>query len=170
MAYAAASDVAAFCPNLLTGASNFSATTLPTLAQINVWLSSGCGQIDNRLKARNYTPPSASGGSVWDELSLLNTYYGVSKAELARTNVRLSVTERSRAQVFQKLFDDGMAELLTNDLTLAGLTSGCGGYMGGVSQAEKDAVNSNSDRVPSRFTRGQFSYPGTSVSTSGSSR
>lgn len=158
MGYCAASDVAAYCPNLLTGASNFSTTSVPTLTQVNNWITSGCGAIDLRLKAKNYTPPSASGGTVWDELTQLNALYAAARAELSRTNVRISLDERTRSSILEKMFQDGVDKLLTLDLALAGLDSGSGGYMGGVSDTDKDAVADNSDRVESRFKRGQFKY------------
>ena len=38
-------------------------------------------------------------------------------------------------------------------------------WCGGISQAQKDSANTDSDRVTTPFTRGQFDFPGTSIQT-----
>lgn len=155
MAYCSASDVAAYCPQLLDGASTFSGSTKPTDAQVTKFMTSGCALINNALTAKGYTPP-ASGTAAYEQLNEINALYAAAIAEMTRTNQRLAPGERTRGQVFQKMFRDELAEFLAQDLSRAGLSYTTAGYVGGISETEKDNVNDDSDRVPNRFTTGQF--------------
>ncbi len=155
MAYTTSASVAAFCANLITGASDFSASTIPTQAQVNNWIAQGTNQIDTALRARGLTPPT-SGCDIYGQLADLNTYYAIARAEKTRTNVRLAPGERTRGQVFQKDFDEGLKLLLSTDLSRAGLTYAHAGYVGGISVSDKDTVENLGDREPMRFSKGQF--------------
>jgi len=159
MAYTTSSSVAAYCSNLTQNASDFSASTTPTQSQVNNWIAQGANQIDTVLATKGYTPPANSACNIYGQLGDLNTYYAVARAEKARTNVRLAPGERTRGQVFQKDFDDGIKLLLASDLSRAGLTYGHLGYVGGISVADKTAVQSDGDREPMRFSKDQFKNP-----------
>jgi len=159
MAYCSTSDVAAYCSNLITGASDFSASTVPTQAQVTRWLSSGSALIDSALMQRGFAPVSDSSCTLYQEFSEMNALYGAAKAETARTNVRLAPGERTRGQVFAKEFADWLKELQSRDLSRAGLSYSHLGYVGGVSIADKDTVSSDTDRVSPRFNRDEFKNP-----------
>ena len=158
MAYTTSSSVAAFCSNLTQNASDFSASTTPTQSQVNNWITQGAQQIDTILRTKGFVPPS-SACDIYGQLGDLNTYYAVARAEKARTNVRLAPGERTRGQVFQKDFDEGLKALLAGDLSRAGLTYAHAGYVGGISVSDKSSVESDGDREPMRFSKNQFNNP-----------
>ena len=155
-AYAETADVAAYCSNLIQNAVDFSGTTTPNIENVISWLNHGAAKINNSLKAKGFTPPTDYTSELWSELQDLNAFYAVARAEMARTNVRLAPGERTRGQVFQKYFDDGLKELLARDMSRAGLSYQHLGYVGGVSVANKESVVDDSDRVPTRFSKDQF--------------
>lgn len=161
MAYASASDVAAFCSNLITGAANFSDSTTPNITQVNAWLSSGCAIMEGYLTSVGYTPPPGTNTAAYIELRQLNAFYGAAMAEMARTNIRLTPGERTRGQQFEKMFWDGLDRLLKRDLSAVGMTYSHRGYIGGVSESDVETVKDDTDRVPTRFNRGVFDLPGT---------
>ncbi len=159
MPYATTQDVAAYCPNLITGAADFATSTTPTKSQVERWLERGAGMIDNVVGSRGFSVPTDSTSNAWFWLQELNTYYAVAQAEMARTNVRLSPGERTRGQQFLKMWQDGIKELRETDLSADGMTYTSRGYAGGVSVSDKDAVASDGDRVPMRFSRSMFDNP-----------
>lgn len=163
MAYSSGSDVAALCPSLVDGGSNFTTSTRPTLVQINSWLSSGCADIELRFQAAGYATPVtvAAAPEIHTRLRDLNTLYAASFAELSRLVTRISTQERTRGQFFWKMYNDGMDELLATDLASAGLSPAATApiYIGGISVDDKDTREDDSDRVEPRFKRGQFDFP-----------
>lgn len=161
-AYCSASDVEGYTINILSGASGFDTSTSPTLAKVNQWISSGCGIIETTLAGAKYVVPVASGTAAFDWLRNLNAYYGAAQVEFSRTNITLGPGERTRGQVFDQLFWQGLDRIVKGDLTLSGLSRTPSGklYVGGISRSDKQTVESDSDRVPSRFGRGQFASPG----------
>jgi len=162
--YAAASDVGSFCLNLLGNAgSTFTTATNPTLGAVNSWLTSGCAVLETQLGSHGYSTPVASTVSAYGWLTNLNALYAAARAEMSRANVSLRVGERTRGQVFDKMFWDELKRLLDMDLTMAGISRSATGvvYVGGISVADKDTHEDDSDRVPPRFTRAQFAFPET---------
>jgi hypothetical protein len=161
-AYAAASDVAALCRNLLGSASTFLTTTSPTLASVNTWLSSGCSVIESYLSARGYSTPVAVGTVARAMVTDLNTLYAAARAEMSRANVVLGPGERTRGQVFDEMFRRQLTELLTMDLTIAGIARSNAGilFVGGISKDDKDSYEDDTDRVAPRFKRNMHRFPG----------
>ncbi len=159
-AYAETMDVAMYCSNLINGVADFSSTTTPTIANVVAWLNRGAAIINNRIKAAGYTLSVGYATDVWRELAELNAFYAVARAEMARTNVRLAVGERTRGQVFEEMFWKGLDKFIAQDLTQIGAGYIHGGYIGGTSISEKLSVESDSDRVAPRFIRGQFDNNG----------
>lgn len=163
MAYASTSDVAALCPQLLGGEANFGPSTSPTDTQVDTWLSTGCGVLESHLSSWGYDPPPGSDTSAWAYLRYLNAVYAAAMAELSLMNVSLSPEERTRAEYLRDLFWNELERLRALDLSSLGLTKSSRRviYAGGVSQTEKDSWDEDTDRVPPRFRRGQFAFPGT---------
>lgn len=161
MSYSATSDVAAFVPNLINACPNFDSTTLPTVAQVTRWLSAACSTINGRLSSMGYDVPVPGEAAIFDEVAELEVFYAVSRAELVRISARVSATERSRAQIFDQMFKDGLEDLLGRDLSRAGLDHTSKAYAGGISKADKLSVEGDTDRVEPRFSRGQFNAPDT---------
>ncbi len=154
--YASASDVASLCRNLLGGQTSFGLSSSPTLTEVNTWLSSGCGIIETRLRGTIST-----GTTAYDMAKDLNALFAAGKAEMSRSNVTLQPGERTRGQVFMQMFWDELKAMSSMDLSALGwssLVTSTGGkvYAGGISQADKASVASDTDRVDSRFKRGQF--------------
>ena len=163
MPYASGSDVAGYCQNILSGASTFGSSTSPTSSAVDNWLSSGCGVLEARLNGQGYSTPITLALPIYAWMRDLNALFAAARAELSRTNMTLAPGERSRGQVFDKMFWDGLKELLAHDLGLMGVSRLAGGrlYAGGTSIEEKDTWEDDSDRVSPRFRRGQFGFPGT---------
>ncbi len=163
MAYCGASDVAVFSQNILGGEDVYSESTAPTIKTVVAWMTSGCGIIETRLKAGGYSVPPASDTAIYAELLHCNALFAAGWVEMSRTNATVSKDERTRGQVFLEMFDDCLDGLLGRDLTLAGLTRQSAGrlYAGGISIADKQAKESDTDRVAPRFGRGMMDSPGT---------
>lgn len=163
MAYASASNAAALCQNVLSGASNFSTSTSPALAAVNVWLTSGCAVLESTLAGWGYNVPPGSNTAAYGWLADLNALYAAAKVELSRTNITLGPGERTRGQVFEQMFWDGLDRMRGQDLSRAGLARSSDGrlYVGGVSVDDKDIWDEDTDRVRPRFRRDQFAFGGT---------
>lgn len=162
-AYASASHVAGLCQNVLGGALAFSTATSPTLTHVNNWLEQGYSVINTALTNLGYSVPAASSATIYDRLTNLNTLYAAAYTELSRINVTLGPGERTRGQVFMQLFDQGVDALQSMDLSTAGISgdSALGKlYVGGISIDDKETHEDDTDRVPGRFVRGMFKFPG----------
>ncbi len=162
LAYASASDVEVHCRNLLSGVAGFTTSTSPTLSEVNSFISSGCGIIETTLAGWGYSVPVATTATARVWLRDLNAFYATSRAEMSRTNVILGPGERTRGQMYETMFWDGLNRLRGMDLTIAGVARGGGGvmYVGGTSIAGKSTQEEDTDRVTPRFHRGIFTGPG----------
>lgn len=161
MAYCDAERVAGYVGNLLGEERQFSADSDPTLDTVNMWLSSGCAFIEATLSSWKYSVPPAADSAVYGMCAELNALYAAAYAEMSRTNVLLEIGQRTRGQVFEKMFWDYLERMQRMDLTLAGATrSGVGGklFAGGLTQASKDEMTKD---IVGRFRRGMFRFPGT---------
>lgn len=162
--YSCASSVAVFCPNLTGGSPNFWEGSTPPRAAVEEWLSTGCMLIHSALEAAGYdVPVTTSTEGLYGEVRQLETFYGVAMAEYSRRSSRVSTQERTRAEVFMELFEDGMKKLAGKDLAQVGLSvSGTAKiHIGGISKTRKETVEEDTDRVEPRFYREQFRFPGT---------
>jgi hypothetical protein len=163
MGYCSASDISSLTKNLLGSSGSFDSSTCPTVAQVNAWITSGCGVIESTLAGAKYSVPVASGTAAYDWLRNLNALYGAAWAEMSRTNVTLEPNQRTRGQVFLEEFWSQLEKLTKGDLTLAGLGRTSQGklYVGGISISDKQLREGNTDRVPPKFHKGLGSFPGT---------
>ncbi len=162
MTYSSASHVSGLCANLLSGASNFSTSSSPTLSAVNNWLSSGCSVIESYLSSYRYTTPVASTAAAYNWLENLNTLYAAAMAETSRTNITLGPGERTRGRVMLDQFWTELKEMVKLDLTSMGVTRSSDGalYVGGISIADKETYEDDTDRVAPKFTKGMFDFPG----------
>ena len=110
-----------------------------------------------------HSVPVASTVRAYNWVKELNALYATARAELSRTNVTLVPGERTRGQVFLEMFWEDLHSFVAMNLTSVGVgrTSTAQIYVGGISQTDKDTYDEDSDRVPPRFRRGQFEFPGT---------
>lgn len=160
MAYASASDVYAYTHALIAPATapGFTTTTCPTLAEVTVWLSSGCSVINARLGSLGYGAiPTTS--AAYDLAVAANALYGAWMAERSRVNARVSADERTRADMFKRDFEFHLNQLVELDLSRMGVSRVSGVYMGGISVSDKTSVENNTDRVAPRFKRGMNRNP-----------
>lgn len=154
-AYASASDVSGLCRNLLGAASGFDTSTSPTLTQVNTWLSSGCALINSIVGGRGFSAIPQS--SVAYEFAMqANAQFAAWMAERSRTLATVQVTERTRADMFKRDFNDSLDLLKVIDLGRLGVIQTSAVYTGGISNADKNSVESDTDRVTPRFTRGML--------------
>lgn len=156
MAYASASDVAALCRNLLGSASEFDTSTSPTLTQVTAWLSSGCAAINAR-----YGGAISSATDAYNLATQANALFAAWFAERSRINARVSADERTRADMFKRDFDAILEMLDMLDYADMGITPPSSGaaWAGGISRSDKQTIESNSDRVKPRFSRGMLDDP-----------
>jgi len=144
---------------LLEGASSFdnmATTATPGSAQLIRFMSSGCAIINARLQSKGYGIPVAATNAIHDWLADIEANYVAYRAEATRSSPRSAAGERSRADMFKKAFYDELDALDNLDLTQMGLTLTRSWYIGGRSQADKDTVDGDTDRVSGRFERAQF--------------
>lgn len=172
-AYASASHVAPLCFNLLNGASNFSGSSQPPLSFVNTALQNVYDEINSKLGGCGYSTPVASTADYHGALRDLSMWYAAARVEFTRINVTLSPDERTRAQVFQEMYESGMQTLCQGDLTLAGLSRSSDGtlFTGGIYKTDKSTQTNDTNRVTPAFHRGMQRMPGTrppTDSTSGS--
>lgn len=161
MAYATVQDVADLTPWLLgTGESNFSKTSKPTEDAVQRWLDRGAGVINAALAMKGFDTPVGSSATVYDQVVDLNVLYAAYKAESTRMSSRIAVTERTRSQMFKADFDKQLKELLTMDLSQAGVGHTTQIKTPGLSKSDKLAEENDTDRVHPRFRRGQFNISG----------
>ncbi len=163
MAYADSGLVSAYCANILSGAANFTTSSSPTLTTVNRFLSSGCSIIESYMTAHKYDTPVASTAAAYNWLENLNALYAAAMVEQTRTNVTLSPGERTRGRVMLEQFWSELKEMVKLDLTSMGITRSSDGslYVGGISIADKETYEDDTDRVVPKFTKGMFDFPGT---------
>ena len=170
MSYSTCAMVAARIPNLINGAStldDFDDSIRPASSEIRTFMSGGCALIEAKLAAIGFSAPG-SGGVLSDYLGDIEADYAAWRSELSRSSPRTAKGERSRADDFRKAYEAALRQLDKMDLGMLGFTrlqaAGSGWYAGGVSVADKQAVESNADRVDPAFERGKFANPEGNVS------
>ena len=144
--------------SLVKPASAFDTTTCPSLSDVEQWITTGCAVISTHLSGLGYGVPS-SGTAIYEMLGQANALWAAALAEDSRINARISTDERTRGDRFMRQFDKLMERVAAMDLSRAGLTQTSVAYAGGISRGDVASVESNSDRVKPRFTRGRFSNP-----------
>ena len=167
MPFSSCALVSSLIPNLLDGASDFEgindSTVLPPSALIVAHMSSGCALIIAKVNSMGFSAP-ASNGALNDYFAVVEANYTAWQCEMSRSSPRTAKGERSRADDFRKAYEAALRQIDKMDLSMLGFTpisqaTGSGWYLGGTSQAEKDAVDSNTDRVDARFKRDGFVNP-----------
>ena len=159
MPYSTCAMWAAFVPNLTNGASTIAeldAGVFPASGMYLTWAQSGCALIETRLSAEGYSVPVPATAKVYSFVQDTEATYVAYRAESSRSSPRVAPGERTRSEQFKKQFNEGLDALLKMDLSRAGMTHSATWYAGGTSQSDKEAVESDSDRVAPRFVRGSF--------------
>ncbi len=154
MAYAASAAVVAMCPHLFNRSGGG-----PAASDVNAWLDEGQSYIDAKLKGLGYSVPVSSSAQAYAMLASLNALWGAAVAEQTRV-VGTTGEAESRGDAFERRFWARLNNLNSFDLSGLGVSHTSKMYIGGISESEKDSVESDTDRIMGSFTRGQFSHPG----------
>ncbi|KKM77126.1 hypothetical protein LCGC14_1373210 [marine sediment metagenome] len=169
MAYSTCARVSSLLVNLLNGASDFdnlAADVVPGSAAYIGFMSSGCSIINATLQVHGYSVPVASSNGLFDYLADVEANYAAYRAEMSRSSPRTATGERSRADMFKRVFDDGIKFLSESDLTELGISkSTTDWYIGGRTDSDKSVQESDRDLVQGRFARGRFSNPNVAISS-----
>ena len=158
MAYCSASDVAALVRNLLGSASDFTTSTCVTSGQVTAWMTTGCALIEARIGGLGYGAIPAN-SQAYGVAQQANAVYGAWMAERRFTTQAVQAGERTRADRFKEDFEFLLDELTSLPLSRLGVPQTSVAYAGGISVTDKQTVASDTDRVPARFSRGQFRNP-----------
>ena len=163
MAYASASQVGSYTRNILGEFPTFTQSSCPTITQVNGWLSTGCAIIEARLAGAGYSVPVSAGVRAYDWISDLNAVFAAARAEMSRTVSTISPDERTRSSVLEDMFWSGLDQLSEIDLSSMGIDRASRGqmYAGGISVADKQTQEDDSDRVKPKFSKGMFRFPET---------
>ena len=144
--------------SLVKPASAFDTSTCPSLSEVEQWITTGCAVISTHLSSMGYGAPAA-GTAIYEMLGQANALWAAALAEDSRISARISADERTRGDRFMLQFTRLMDRVVGMDLSRAGLSQTSVAFAGGISKSSKDSYNSDTDRVPSRFVRGQFRNP-----------
>jgi len=163
MAYADHDDVEALCPRIFNAP-----TGQPQATTVEDWLDEGAALIDARLTAAGYSAPVSSSASAYKLFRHLNALYGACIVEMSRGTSQTAAAETGRSFSFCDRFEQNLTNLLKMDLTGLGVSvsSTAPVYIGGISEADKESVESDSDRIMTAFRRGQFAHPGAGTTSS----
>lgn len=157
--YCAASDVAILTPMLTGGASNFSASTQPTLTQVEELIRDVAADLNAHMRMAGYSGSVVEGTDLYRSLKRLNTIGAAGMAEITRIVDTLSAGERSRGQVLWRMYERQREALLARDLSSLGMgLDTVGPYAGGALVSDKEKDEKDSDVVAPRFKRGKFRF------------
>lgn len=154
MAYATIDMVKAMCPML------YNQSNKPTDADTRLWLEEGAAIIDGRLSSGGYGVPVGKVASAWPLVRNLNTFYAAAMAEQSKLVATSQAGETTRGEILERRFWDRLDKIMRLDLSGMGVSHTSQLYIGGISHAEKDSVESDSDRIMPTFRRGMHAYPG----------
>lgn len=101
---------------------NIGAATVPTTAQVVQWLAEGYSRINRALSSAGYSTPVDGGADAYAELTGLNDLYAAAYCLRARGIETATGTEEGRDVVWLREFDTRLAELVSSDLTLSGVS------------------------------------------------
>lgn len=118
MAYGSTSGVHAILPAI--GA--LSSTTVPSIAQVTIWLGEGSAQIDRSLAGAGYAVPVNASAVVYPEITGLANLYAAAQAAIARGLDTVQGTEENRAETWLERFRVQLSALVSSDLTGVGVT------------------------------------------------
>ena len=158
MGYCSSSDISALTPHLVSGASDFTTSTSPTLAQVTAWISSGCSVVNAKLAVHGYGAISTT-SIAYEFARQANALYGAWMAERSRISARVTNDPNTRDRQFKRDFTDMIDMLVELDLTRMGVSRTNrqpDNWAGGVDVQDKDDNSSDTSIVQPRFARGQF--------------
>ncbi len=151
-----------------TNAGSFDETTVPTLTQVEAWLTEVYGRIAAELELNGYSMTQTD-VEVLAVLQGYNVKGAAYEIELSRPRAGVGPTPtsgptpRARVAEFRSWFNHLTKLLTTPALQRLGATTGtlrsAGATVGGTSISEKEDVADDTDILQKRFRRGQFDDP-----------
>ena len=117
--YGSTAGVEAIVPSLGT----FGASTVPTEAQVSIWLAQGYARINRALSAAGYNVPAGSGAAVYGELTALNNLYAAAYAIRARGMDTGTAEDESRDVIWLREFESQLTQLVNSDLSQSGVSA-----------------------------------------------
>ena len=154
MAYATIQYVKSLCPLVFNRPTGY-----PDDAEITFWLNEGAAIIDAMIQSKGYTVPSST-GSAYPLMRNLNGFYAAAMVEQSRMAGSVAEGATSRGEKLEERFWNRLEKFMRLDLSQMGMTHTSEMYIGGISEAEKETVESDDDRIMHTFRRGQFANPG----------
>ena len=118
MAYGSVTGVSQINSHLVGG---YTASSLPTQAAVTEWLTQGAAAVNAALAKAGYSTPVSVTAACYPLIVRLNNLWAAAVAE-ASTNIGVDGTSETRSDKLWKQYRDELSDLLSGDLTLAGLT------------------------------------------------
>lgn len=102
----------------------YTVSSVPTSTAVGTWLDQGYAALNLALKRAGYNAPITSTAApyVYPVLTRLNDLYAAACAEQATNISTAGPGEETRSEKLWKEYQAGVADLITGDLTLLGLT------------------------------------------------
>ena len=174
MAYGKVSGVAAICPDLLKGNSNFSSETNPTDAEVTSFLTDISAQMDAAFASVGFSTPMTGIGL----LAVMDPIAEWGAAMLAESGGQVEASswdgaeEESKPTHWKRLYEDAITRLIEKSgmaLYVLGATRtktlSRGAHVGGVSEDERDTYESTTDYLQPRFKSGMMEWRKTDWTT-----
>ena len=100
----------------------YTSSTTPTSAQVATWLLQGAAMLDAALARSGYSTPVAYTVACYPVIVRMNDLYAAACAEQAVNISTAGPGEETRSEKLMKQYKAELADFLTGDLTLAGLS------------------------------------------------
>jgi len=100
----------------------YTASSVPTEAQVDGFLDAGASVLDTLLNSWNYATPVASRAGCYAAIARLNNLYAAACAEEATNVTTLGVDGETRSERLWDRFENELERLKACDLSLAGLS------------------------------------------------
>lgn len=162
MSYATHKDVEVLCPRIFNAPSG-----VPEATVVQNWIDEGAALIDARLTSAGYSAPVSSSAAAYKLFRHCNALYAACIVEMSRGTSQTAAAETGRSFNFCDRFERNLNSLLAMDLSGLGVSVSSAGqmYIGGISEDDKESVESDTDRIMTSFRRGQFAHPGAGTTT-----
>lgn len=142
----------------LTNAGVFDTNTVPTLAQVEKWITQTYYDLNAHLAARGYTIPVTDTEAV-GFLEQLNVFGAVRQVELSHPITGRRGRENDRYKAYRDMYREGLKVIADSDALSAlgaALTTNLSAFVdvGGRSRDRKQNLYKDTDALQSRFQRG----------------
>ena len=156
--------VESLCKQYTNGSNVFDGTSLPTLTEVEDWLTDGKAQVNLRLARYGYTKDQTD-SDVVRVLMHLNALWAAAQIELSQASAGFTQDGSSRGELLLEQFNKQCKDTIDNsgflDLGATKLTDLTEyATAGGIRYSDKETIENDSDIVPYAFTRDRFNFRG----------